>query len=135
MRRIVLGLLLAGFTAAAPAQLVYRCTAKGKPTTFQNAPCGAGRKTASATAYTPDPTPTANDLAWQRYRTDQEMRRRGAAGRASASRAFVTNAPSPPRESCADAKAARDAWERLVGLSRTVDGLRYWTDRVSRACQ
>lgn len=135
MRRVVLGLLLAGMASAVPAQVLYRCTAKGKPTTFQHEPCTAGTKTASVAAYSPDPAPSANDLAWQRYRTEQEMRRRHSAERAAPGRTYVVQMPLPARESCSAAKAERDAWERKVGLSRTVDQLRYWTERVSRACQ
>lgn len=36
---------------------------------------------------------------------------------------------------CAQAKAGRDAWERSVGLGRTIDGIRYWQGRVYRACR
>ena len=36
---------------------------------------------------------------------------------------------------CAQARADRDAWERRVGLQRSVDGMRAWQERVYEACR
>jgi hypothetical protein len=130
-RFLVVGLV--AFATCAPAESIYRCVQKGKPVSFQSEPCDSRAKTTDIRGYVPERTPTANELAWQRYRTDQEIAARNHAVRQST----VTTTVNVPVDnaSCAEMKAARDAWERRVGLSRTHDGVRYWQDQVYQACR
>lgn len=130
-RWLLLALMLAG-AQDTRAQAVYRCVEKGKPVTFQNAPCDIKAKTTAVRGYVPDRTPTANELAWKRYNTEREMAVRNRRATAGGGAAAVMPAGG---SACAAEQAALDAWERRVGLNRTVDGLRYWQDRVSRACR
>ncbi|GAB6194822.1 hypothetical protein [Lysobacter xanthus] len=126
-----LGTLIA---SPAHADSVYRCVQKGKPVSFQSEPCEPSAKTTAIRGFVPDPAPTANELAWKRYRVEQEMANRNRAMRASG--AVPTGAVLPAGgQACADAKAARDAWERRVGLNRSVDGMRVWQDHVYQACR
>lgn len=119
--------------ARVPAQAVYRCVEKGKPVSFQNEPCGARARVTAIRPYVPDRTPGENELAWKRYRTEQEMAARNRAARQSGG---ATGAVMPVGgDACAQAKADRDAWERSVGLQRSVDGMRVWQDRVYQACR
>jgi hypothetical protein len=70
-----------------------------------------------------------------RYRRPQRV---GQSSRQqqSASAAKLHNIPAQGvGTACADAKAARDVWERRVGSKRTIDGLRYWQGRVYEACK
>ena len=129
----VLALTLAAFAEAASAEAVYRCVQKGKPVSLQSEPCDSRAKTTSIRGYVPERAPTANELPWQRYRTEQEMAARNAAAR-QASLTTTVNLPAD-KPSCAQTKAARDAWERRMGLRRSLDGMRYWQDRVYEACR
>lgn len=134
MHRILAGALLAGFTSASAAQAVYRCVQPGKPVSYQTDPCPKAARIDSIREFTPERNPTANELAWKRYRTEQEMAARNlASAQHQAHYVAVPDQTSGP--SCADAKAARDAWERRVGFSRTVDQLRWWQGYVQRACR
>jgi hypothetical protein len=131
---VVLLVLIAGLPAArAPAQSVYRCVQKGKPVSLQSEPCDSKATTTGIRGYVPERTPTAHELAWKRYRTEQEMAARNRAARQSS----ITTTVNVPVDNpdCAQAKAARDAWERQMGLQRSIDGMRYWQDRVYRACR
>lgn len=131
-----LGLALLAALVPSPlrAQAVYRCVQKGKPVSYQTDPCPKQATISAIREYVPEPRPTANELAWKRYRIEQEM---AARHRASAQPAqhvtLVQNRNEGP--TCSQAKAERDAWERRVGLSRTIDGLRWWQDYVQRACR
>ncbi|HZX81619.1 MAG TPA: hypothetical protein VFE72_11785 [Lysobacter sp.] len=122
--------------ACAPlsAQTVYRCVQKGKPVSLQSTPCTEGATTTREIPYTPEAAPTANELAWKRYRIEREMAARNQAlqSRSRSGSAVVLPAGG---DACAQAKADRDAWERRVGLRRTIDGMRLWQDRVQRACR
>lgn len=116
------------------AQAVYRCVEKGKPVSYQTDPCPKQATISAIREYVPDRQPTANELAWKRYHTEQEMAARNrAAAQPTQHVTIVENRTEGP--SCAQAKADRDAWERRVGLSRTIDGLRWWQDYVQRACR
>lgn len=130
----VLVAALACLVAPAPAQVVYRCVQKGKPVSLQSTPCAAGATATRAQPYTPEPTPTANDLAWKRYRTEREMAARNQAMRSRSSSGSAVVLPAGG-DACARAKADRDAWERRVGLGRTIDGMRAWQEHVQRACR
>lgn len=122
------------FTAPATAQTVYRCVQKGKPVSLQSTPCGAGAATTKTLDYVPERTPTANELAWKRYRIEREMQARSQAQRARAASGSAAVLPAGG-SACERAKAERDAWERRVGLNRTIDGLRAWQEHVYRACR
>lgn len=87
-----------------------------------------------AVPYVPEAMPTANELAWKRYRTEREMAARNQAQRTQSHSQSAVVVPAGGGE-CAQAKAARDAWERRVGLNRTIDGMRTWQDYVYRACR
>ena len=136
MRVAALGIVIALGCAIPPlpAQTVYRCVQKGKPVSLQSTPCNAGAATTKTRDYIPEPSPTANDLAWKRYRIEREMAMRNRAQRAAtpSGRAAVLPAGG---SACERAKAERDAWERRVGLGRTIDGMRAWQDYVYRACR
>lgn len=116
------------------AQAVYRCVEAGKPVSLQSTPCDRGAATTRVRAYMPEPSPSANDLAWKRYRTEREMAMRHQAQRMAPPVANATVLPVGGG-ACAQAKAERDAWERRVGLQRTIDGMRAWQEHVHRACR
>ena len=78
-RSLALALALASPAATVPAQVVYRCVQKGRPVSLQSEPCSGKAKTTDIRGYVPERTPTANELAWKRYRTEQEMTARNAA--------------------------------------------------------
>lgn len=133
-RPFTLAALLALASTTVSAQAVYRCVQPGKPASYQTDPCPKGTRIDAIRGFTPERNPTANELAWKRYRTEREMAvRNRASAQQQAQYVAVPDQPSGP--SCADAKAARDAWERRVGLSRTIDQLRWWQDYVQRACR
>lgn len=138
MRTVLLSIALACGLAGlseAVAQVVYRCVEKGKPVSLQSHPCeGAARATATR-AYVPERAPTANELAWRRYRTEQEMALRNARPSQPVAPAGAGAVLPAGGDACARAKAERDDWERRVGLSRDLDSLRAWQERVQRACR
>ena len=126
---IAAGLLLAA--TATPAQTVYRCVEKGKPVSFQNAPCGPSARATTATAYTPDPPPTAAQVARLEAMRREVERRRAR----RPSRVYAAPAAPDGGSYCANVKADRDRWERAAGLSRTYDQLASWNERVRQACR
>lgn len=132
----VAGIVLSWALIACPAtaQTIYRCVQKGRPVSLQSTPCDRGAATTRTRHYTPEPAPTANDLAWKRYRIEREMALRNQAQRAGAASGSVVVLPAGG-SACAQAKAERDAWERRVGLNRTIDGMRAWQERVYHACR
>ncbi|TCZ87732.1 hypothetical protein [Lysobacter sp. N42] len=136
MRTVLLSIALACSLAGpreAAAQVVYRCVEKGKPVSLQSHPCeGAARATATR-AYVPERAPTANELAWRHYRTEREMALRNARLRQPVAPAGAVLPAGG--DACAQAKADRDDWERRAGLSRDLDSLRAWQERVQRACR
>lgn len=104
---------------------------------LQTEPCGPQARTASARPYTPEPSPTANELAWKRYNTEVEMRSRAARGSSGSAAGHVIGASPGPTDgvSCSDAKARRDDWERNAGLNRTFDQLAWWARYVGAHCR
>lgn len=130
---IARGLLLLGalvVSAQANAQAVYRCEEKGKPVSFQTAPCPASAKVTGIKEFTPD-----RELTWQEKQArDARWATRGSQpGQARGAVMPVRPAPAAV-DHCAAARAGRDQWERTVGLNRTFEGLRAWNERVARAC-
>jgi hypothetical protein len=100
----------------------------------QSVPCDGKARTTSIRGYVPEPVPTANELAWKRYRTEQEMAARYNAPRYRTGYSTTVVVPTDSND-CAAAKAGRDAWERQMGLKRSIDGMRIWQDRVYQACR
>jgi len=123
--------------ATSPAQTLYTCTVKGRPTSYQSLPCAEGARTAEIREYTPDPPPTAQQLR-QRQRDSAYLSALAGTGRSSSTprrAAAPGRASAPSVASCSDVRQQRDEWERNIGLKRRYDDLRAWTDRVRRACQ
>lgn len=117
MLRSILAALLLAAAGTASAQTIYRCVENGRPVSFQTEPCSPRARTASARPYTPEPSPTANELAWKRYNTEVEMRSRGARASSGAAAGHVIVASPGPADgvTCSEAKARRDDWERNAG--------------------
>jgi len=140
MRSFILALALL-FPVAASAQQVYKCV-KGKDVSYQSAPCGPTQTVARQWDATPDPEPTADQIA-QREAT----RKQGAAESAQLRRAAGTNQTrSTGRSSnrtsisaadarCNAAKERRANKLEAVGLKRTFDLLRKLDDAVHSACK
>ncbi len=133
--RYLIAILLAMTATSAHAQAVYRCAQKGKPVTFQSQPCSGQARLTAVRPYTPERSPTASELSYQRAVTDAQWRERVQAMRGgTAASAAQVSGPDASNE-CAQAKANRDAWERQYGLNRSIDGLREWQEIVHRACR
>lgn len=123
--RILVIALLAVAPFAADAQTLYRCVEKGKPTSYQNVPCAAAAKTASALDYVPErnvpvryptPTPASND-------------------RRSPARARLHSIPLATSPTACD--AAKQRRESVLGTNNqggNVDVRRVLNDAVARAC-
>ena len=129
------------FPALANAQQVYKCV-KGKDVSYQSAPCDATHTVAKQWDATPDPEPTAEEIAQRAAKRKQD-----AAESAQLRRAAGTNRTRPTGSgsrttsiSAADARcnAAKDRRARKlesVGLKRTFDLLRKLDDAVHSACK
>ena len=104
----VVVLLASLATTSVSAQAVYRCVQKGKPVSLQSEPCANNAKTTAIRGYVPERAPTANELAWKRYRTEREMADRNRAMRAAGTSGSAAVLPAGGGE-CAQAKADRDA--------------------------
>ncbi|MFC0677537.1 hypothetical protein ACFFGH_06690 [Lysobacter korlensis] len=128
--RAVLLLLLVG-SASAHAQAIYKCTEKGKPVSYQTSPCPASAAVAGIKQFTPDRELTP---AEKRYREAQWARRSNQAPGGEAAVIPIQH-QAPIYDECADTKAARDRWEKTVGLERSYDALRTWNDHVAKACR
>ena len=125
----------------ANAQQVYKCV-KGKDVSYQSAPCDATHTVAKQWDATPDPEPTAEEIALRAFKRKQD-----AAESAQLRRAAGTNRTRPTGSgnrttsiSAADARcnAAKDRRARKlesVGLKRTFDLLRKLDDAVHSACK
>ena len=125
MRLLILAALLAATTFPAGAQTLYRCVEKGKPTSYQNAPCAGAAKTASALDYVPErnvpvrypaPAPTPQ------YRSQASGARLHS----------ITRATSPT--ACDAAKQRREYVLGTNNQGGNVDVRRILNDAVARAC-
>jgi hypothetical protein len=125
-----LALLLVG-SASVHAQAVYKCTEKGKTVSYQTSPCPASAVVAGIKEFTPDRELTP---AEKRYREAQWARRPNYAPGGEAA-VIPIQQQAPVYNECAEAKAARDRWEKTVGLNRSYESLRIWNDRVAKACR
>lgn len=122
MQRLLLAALLA-IPSAADAQTLYRCVQKGKPTSFQSAPCQAGATAASALDYVPEPNRPRPAPA-------PVMRHPGQAPRARLHSIARANSVS----ACEAAKRRR---EQVLGTNNQrggVDVRRVLNDAVAKAC-
>ena len=125
MRLLIIAALLAATAYPADAQTLYRCVQKGKPTSYQNAPCAGAAKTASALDYVPErnvpvryPTPAP---ATQYYRRP--------------ARAQLHSIPRATSPTACD--AAKQRREYVLGTNNqggNVDVRRILNDAVARAC-
>lgn len=116
-------LLLAAFSTAAPAQVVYKCVAKGKPTSFQSEPCSPTARLDKAVPYTPDRVgPYRPDTSSRPYAS------RGSQGQV----ATLPVARTPDR--CSIAKANRDNVLGRNNQSGNYDVRVQLNDAVQRAC-
>jgi hypothetical protein len=103
--------------------VLYRCRGSDGITVFQDAPCPAGSTERGATAYTPEPEPSASERrARERFESAQRARVQRHAGTA-----WITAPASGPgnrmraqprpgsrahrRQQCEAARAARDAYQ------------------------
>ncbi len=151
---IAAALLLAG---AADAQTLYKCVA-GSSTSYQQQPCARSAKLIRSIETTPEPPPTATQLAGQArkakmdreesaflshlagtdqafnaYRSSRSRSSGYGTGNRSSNRVLAQR--DPQREGCSAAKAARDHALHAAGLSRTFDLLRQLDDSVAMACK
>lgn len=125
MRNLIIAALLAAPACTADAQTLYRCVEKGKPTSYQNAPCADAAKTVSAVDYVPERNVTARLLA----PAPAPQRRPSASG------AQLHSIPRATSPSACD--AARQHREIVLGTNNqggNVDVRRVLNDAVARAC-
>ena len=132
-------LLLAFAPGVAGSQTIYKCTLKGKPTSYQNEPCAANAKIAAIRDYQPE-SPLSLDQLERRRALEARGRQESAylsriAGTDRSPGGGLTRILLVGGSACENAKRDRDAWERQVGLSRNVDTLRQMNDMVHRACK
>lgn len=116
--------------ATAHGQTLYKCVAKGKPTSFQSEPCPPGTKTARAVAAVPERyTPPA-------YQPPSQTT-------APAQNVVFNNAPvsaqydsrDQQRANCQAAKNQRQEILDRAGLNRTYDLLQRLDATVYNACK
>ncbi|WP_133500071.1 hypothetical protein [Cognatilysobacter terrigena] len=113
----------------ADAQTVQKCITRDGSTRYQSEPCPRGERTAEVWDATPDPVAPASDEPRPRKRS---TRTRSATSRRTARTAV---AAVDTHNTCADARAYRDAVERRAGLARNYALLSTLQDRVYDACR
>jgi hypothetical protein len=142
MRRIAFVVFVSTLAGAAHAGTIYKCVSRAG-VSYQQAPCPASTRTARTIEATPEPSPTAADLAErekkaQRDRaesaylshlagTDQRAAYRGTARRRGDA--------DQGQAACRSAEANRDRTLQRVGLKRTFDLLRKLDEQVAQACR
>lgn len=125
MRTLIIAVLLTAAMFSADAQTVYRCVQKGKPTSYQNAPCPDAAKTASALAYVPE----RNVPVYQPAPAPVSPYRRQAP---SARLHNISRASNP--SACEVAKRRRDSVLGTNNQGGNVDVRRVLNDAVAKAC-
>ena len=139
MRSLMLASVLL-IPAAANAQQVYKCV-NGKNVSYQSAPCAAGHTVAKQWDATPDPEPTAEEVAEHAAKRKQDAAESAQLRRAAGThRTRSTGSSNRTSASAADARcnAAKDRRARkleALGLKRTFDLLRKLDDAVQSACK
>lgn len=123
--------LALGLAWAAPAgaQSVQKCQARDGQVRYQSAPCAHGERTLETWEALPDPEPVR--------RASSEAARAPRVRRSTSRPRRVRAVAGIEREfdSCAAAKAYRDAVERRVGLARTYELLSALSRQVYDACK
>lgn len=129
------------FPVVANAQQVYKCV-KGKDVSYQSAPCDPTHIVARQWDATPDPEPTADEIAQREARRKQDAAESAQLKRAAGTHQTRSSGRSSRRTtaSAADARcnAAKERRARKlesVGLKRTFDLLRKLDDAVHSACK
>lgn len=125
MRTLIIAALLAAPAFSADAQTLYRCVEKGKPTSYQNAPCADAAKTASALAYVPERDVPVHQPA-------PAPARQSRLPASSARLHSIPRASSPT--ACEAAKQRRDSVPGTNNQGGNVDVRRVLNDAGARAC-
>lgn len=122
--------------APRPQGLLYKCVAADGHASYQSQPCPERSQQAWVRDATPEPGPTAAQLAQQRRRQALEDER--ARRQAASSNQTYWERPQEPggKESaaCQAARAADSAYRRRPLKQVTLDGLRRHGDAVLAAC-
>lgn len=128
MRWVLLLVVLA--VSPTSAETIYRCKVRGGKVAIQNHPCEGG---APLSVRHLDSPPDTADAAVRLRAVQAEMDRRNAQARQPA---YSLGAPRRAArfDACEDAKARRDEFFKRVGVRRTFDQLRWWDERVRKAC-
>lgn len=140
MYRFIL-LLVSVFPGTLNAQQVYKCV-KGKDVSYQSAPCDSTQTTAKQWNATPEPEPTAAEIAQREAKRKQDANESAQLSRAAGThrtratgRASNRITVSAADARCNAAKERRARKLESVGLKRTFDLLRKLDDAVNRACK
>lgn len=132
-------LLIVLAPGVAGGQTLYKCVIKGKPASYQNEPCASNARVASMRAYRPEAAPTHEQILARQNREALALQESAnlsrMAGTNRRGRGASAHVLPVGGSECADAKRARDAWEKQVGLRRNYNSLQIWSDRVQRACK
>ena len=126
---------------AAHAQQVHKCV-RGKDVSYQSAPCEAAYTLAKQWDATPQPEPSADEIARREAKRKQDAAESAQLRRAAGTERTRASGRSSQRTSisAADARcnAAKDRRAKkleAVGLKRTFDLLRKLDDAVHSACK
>jgi len=123
-------LVLMFVPGVAGAQTIFKCAVKGKAVSYQSEPCPENAKIESIREFQ-----TYSAPAPVHHRTVQTTTTTTGHQTRNATGAQIHNIALGSGNRCADAKRDRDAWERAVGLSRSIDGIRAWNELVYDACK
>lgn len=142
MPRKTFVVVLLCLTGVAQAQTLYHCRAHGI-SSYQQSPCPASARMVSSIETTPEPAPTESQQrarvkqaeqdraesaflshsAGTDYRSTTERSARSAVGR------------KPQRNACQEARTAKSAALKVLGLKRTYDRLQSLDQSVADACR
>ena len=126
MRRLLL-LTLVFYATGGHAQTVYKCAAKGTPTSFQSQPCPAGSRTVKTVAAIPEPyrTPAYQPRPTQQVQNDVVVH----------NNVQTTSDRAQRSANCQSEKNNREATLQRVGLKRTYNLLQKLDAAVNNACK
>jgi hypothetical protein len=143
MPRMMFVVMLLCEAGAAHAQTLYHCRAHGV-SSYQQSPCPSSSRTVSSIETNPEPAPTESQRRAQVAQAEQDRAESaflshsaGTDSRPANNRSAVrrTSWRSPQRSACQEARAARSASLKAVGLNRTYDMLRNLDESVTEACK
>ncbi|GAB2519447.1 hypothetical protein [Lysobacter humi (ex Lee et al. 2017)] len=120
-----------GGLPVARAQSVQKCQDRSGQVRYQSAPCAQGERTLERWEAVPDPEPVRRASS----EAQRAPRSRRAAARPPRIRLAAATRSEQSVDSCAAAKAYRDAVERRVGLARTYELLSALSRQVYDACK